>query len=230
MDREADFYELFDEQRRSRGVELLVRASMTARPRGDHLFDAVRHSPFKARFASMCRGKAHARRRASRRRARARQRIAQVTCAIAKLSSALRRTTQGRKPSSCGWCMFWKRHRRPMPNPLSGSCSDLPITTARRPRSVCVGMPALAHRRLASRPQKRLPHRTLQHKTAERLKRAIAINLVIAWRIMLMTLLGRECPTFPPRYCSRTRDRSAAGLRKKNESPSPLASAMPSVL
>jgi hypothetical protein len=30
------------------------------------------------------------------------------------------------------------------------------------------------------------------HKTAERLKRAIAINLVIGWRIMLMTLLGRE--------------------------------------
>jgi hypothetical protein len=38
----------------------------------------------------------------------------------------------------------------------------------------------------------------LQHKTADRLKRAIAINLVIAWRIMLMTLLGRTCPELPP--------------------------------
>ena len=28
-------------------------------------------------------------------------------------------------------------------------------------------------------------------------KRAIAINLVIAWRIMLMTLLGRQCPDLP---------------------------------
>ena len=37
----------------------------------------------------------------------------------------------------------------------------------------------------------------LAHQTAERLKRAIAINLVIAWRIMLMTLLGRECPELP---------------------------------
>ena len=37
----------------------------------------------------------------------------------------------------------------------------------------------------------------LQHKTAERLKRAIAINLVIAWRIMLMTLLGRAGPDLP---------------------------------
>jgi len=38
----------------------------------------------------------------------------------------------------------------------------------------------------------------LAHKTAERLRRAIAINLVIAWRIMLMTLLGREIPGLPP--------------------------------
>ncbi len=32
------------------------------------------------------------------------------------------------------------------------------------------------------------------HKTAERLKRAMAINLVIASRIVLITLLGRESP------------------------------------
>jgi hypothetical protein len=37
----------------------------------------------------------------------------------------------------------------------------------------------------------------LQHETAERLRRAIGINLVIAWRIMLMTLLGRETPELP---------------------------------
>ena len=38
----------------------------------------------------------------------------------------------------------------------------------------------------------------LAHKTAGRLKRAIAINLVIAWRIMLMTLMGREMPELSP--------------------------------
>ena len=37
----------------------------------------------------------------------------------------------------------------------------------------------------------------LAYRTAERLKRGIAINMVIAWRIMLMTLLGRECPELP---------------------------------
>jgi hypothetical protein len=38
----------------------------------------------------------------------------------------------------------------------------------------------------------------IAHETAERIRRAIAINLVIAWRIMLMTLLGRETPELPP--------------------------------
>jgi hypothetical protein len=38
----------------------------------------------------------------------------------------------------------------------------------------------------------------LRNETAERLQRAIAIYMVIAWRIMLMTLLGREVPDLPP--------------------------------
>ena len=37
----------------------------------------------------------------------------------------------------------------------------------------------------------------MAHDTADRLRRAIAITLVIAWRIMLMTLLGREVPDLP---------------------------------
>jgi hypothetical protein len=35
-------------------------------------------------------------------------------------------------------------------------------------------------------------------KKAARLKRAIAINIVVAWRIMLMTLLGRQTPELSP--------------------------------
>lgn len=42
----------------------------------------------------------------------------------------------------------------------------------------------------------------LGHETAERLKRAIAINAVIAWRIMLMTLLGGRRPTSQSRCYS----------------------------
>ncbi len=38
----------------------------------------------------------------------------------------------------------------------------------------------------------------LANRSAERITRAAAINLVIAWRILLMTLLGREHPDLPP--------------------------------
>ena len=37
----------------------------------------------------------------------------------------------------------------------------------------------------------------LAHQRVERLERALAINLVIAWHIMVMTLLGREVPELP---------------------------------
>ena len=38
----------------------------------------------------------------------------------------------------------------------------------------------------------------LQHHTAERLERAIAIKMVVGWRIQLMMQLGRETPDPPP--------------------------------
>ncbi len=36
-----------------------------------------------------------------------------------------------------------------------------------------------------------------QHHTADRLARAIAVDAVIAWRVMLLTLLGRQVPELP---------------------------------
>ena len=38
----------------------------------------------------------------------------------------------------------------------------------------------------------------LLFRTADRLQRAVAINAVIAWRIMAMTLLGRQVPDCGP--------------------------------
>ena len=71
----------------------------------------------------------------------------------------------------------------------------------------------------------------LQHKTAERLKRAIAINLVIAWRIMLMTLLGRECPDLPAEVLfSDPEIEVLQAYAKKKESANQLGSVMPCVL
>ena len=36
-----------------------------------------------------------------------------------------------------------------------------------------------------------------QHQTGERLKRAIAMDVVLAWRIQLLVLLGRQAPELP---------------------------------
>ena len=55
----------------------------------------------------------------------------------------------------------------------------------------------------------------LANRCAERIARAGAINLVVAWRILLMTLLGRDHPDLSAalRHVSRTRDPDSEGLR-----------------
>jgi hypothetical protein len=53
--------------------------------------------------------------------------------------------------------------------------------------------------------------------TARRLERSIAINLVIAWRIMLMTLLGRATPSLPSELMfSHVELRVLSAYAKKN--------------
>ncbi|MFH1922137.1 MAG: IS4 family transposase, partial [Planctomycetota bacterium] len=56
-----------------------------------------------------------------------------------------------------------------------------------------------------------------QNETAERLKRVIAIDAVLAWRIQLMTLLGREVPDLPCAvFFDEWEVRVLEALRKKN--------------
>ena len=57
--------------------------------------------------------------------------------------------------------------------------------------------PALAHRGLASDPDIRLQVEYLSHRTGDRIKRAVTINAVIAWRLTAMTMMGRETPELP---------------------------------
>ncbi len=65
----------------------------------------------------------------------------------------------------------------------------------------------------------------LQHKTAKRLKNAIAINLVMAWRIMLMTLLDRQCPDRPAKVLFSKLDAEVLpAYEKKPRQPDLLAS------
>ena len=38
----------------------------------------------------------------------------------------------------------------------------------------------------------------LGHRQSERIERAVTINAVIAWRLAVMTLMGRDTPELPP--------------------------------
>ena len=71
----------------------------------------------------------------------------------------------------------------------------------------------------------------LQHKTVTRLKRAIAFNLVIAWRNMLLTLLGRHAPELPADVLfSDLEIEVLQAYAKKTASNDPYCSAQPSAL
>jgi Domain of unknown function (DUF4338)/Transposase DNA-binding/Transposase DDE domain len=235
MDREADFYELFDEQRRSRGVELLVRAKHDrATSEEINLFDAVRHSPVQSQLRiNVPRQSSRAKKSKQKGRLGHEQRTAQVNLRYREVELRPASNHPGKKALK-----LWVVHvleasppadAEPVEWFLLTTCS---ISTAAQAQE-CLRWYCLRwriedwHRVLKSGCR----IETLQHKTAERLKRAIAINLVIAWRIMLMRLLGRECPELSAEVLfSDPEIEVLQAYAKKNESPSPLASAMPSVL
>lgn len=201
MDREADFFELFDEQRRRGKVDLLVRAKhdrVTLDQR--NLFDATRRSAVKSRLliavprqsARPKKSKQHARDGHPKRTAQVQLRYREVELAPPKHHS-------GKLPIK-----LWVVHVRETRPPAGTPRLEWFLLTTRKIVQVeqaeeCLRWYCLRwriedwHRVLKSGCR----IETLQHKTAGRLKRAIAINLVIAWRIMLMTLLGRQCPELP---------------------------------
>ena len=201
MDREADFYELFDEQRRHHRVELLVRAKHDRATSEElKLFDSVRQSPVQSRLRiHVPRQSARAKKSKQKVRSGRQQRDAQVELRYREVEFRPPSNHPGKQALK-----LWVVHvLEPSPPDddaplewfLLTTCA---ITTAAQAQE-CLRWYCLRwriedwHRVLKSGCR----IEALQHKTAERLKRAIAINLVIAWRIMLMTLIGRECPDLP---------------------------------
>lgn len=206
MDREGDFFELFHAWREQGRGELLVRASHNraqARqvPTGEEkplkLFDAVAAEPVQALIEVEIPRKSSRKKVAPRRRRQA--------------SIELRWKAAKTYPPSHGL----SRHLAPV---------DLWILEAREVSAPGETAKPILWRLLSSEPigseqdavrlldyyAKRWRiedwHRILKtccrveepaHRDAECLKRLIAINMVIAWRIHLMCLLGREVPTVP---------------------------------
>ena len=201
MDREADVFDIFDEQRRRNKVDLLVRAKHD-RVTGCKLtlFDKVRSSPVKCRLAIAV-PRQSARHKKSKQKARSGhpQRMAQTQLRYCEVELPAPKPHAGRPPMQ-----LWVVHVREVRPPAGGAPLEWFLLSTREIASVeqaheCLRWYCLRwriedwHRVLKSGCRVE----ALQHKTAERLKRAIAFNLVIAWRIMLLTLLGRHSPELP---------------------------------
>jgi len=198
MDREADFFELFDEQRQNPSVELLVRARHNRSTTGEgKLFDAVRQSEVRARLRIRVERQS-ARPKKSKQKARAKRGARTAQASIRYRQVELRPPVYHKDEPPI---VLWVVHVVEDNPPEDDAGIEWYLLTTMKIESVEDAERCLRWYCLRWRIEDW--HRVLKsgcriedaaHKTAERLKRAIAINLVIAWRIMLMTLLGRETP------------------------------------
>ena len=200
MDREADIFELFHEWRQDPSVDLLVRANHNRRTSEEHkLFDAVRATEPRLHL-ELAIGRQSARPKRSKQKARParKERTAQVVVRDKQieLQPPPHLKSKGYQPVSL-WAVHVVEEEAPTGAKPIEWCllTTIQITSAEQAQQ-CLEWYCLRwriedwHRVLKSGCQ----IEELGYETAERLKRGIAINAVIAWRIMLMTLLGRETP------------------------------------
>jgi len=201
-DREADFFELFDEQRQNPRVELLVRAkhnrNITEPP--FKLFAAVRQASVQSRVRVHI-PRQSARPKKSHQQARPQRPGRTTEMAVRSRRIQLRPAHYhaDKKPIDCWIVHALEEHPPPQAKAVEWCLLTTIKITSSADAERCLRWYCLRwriedwHRVLKSGCR----IEALAHETADRLRRAIAINLVIAWRIMLMTLLGRETPDLP---------------------------------
>ena len=202
-DREGDFFELFDEQRRNRRVDLLVRANynrvITDEP--FKLFDAVRQAALQTKVQVHV-PRQSARPKLSKKKARPKRpsRDAELELRYQRIQLCPAKYHSDKDPIDIGVV-----HAVEAAPPEGTEAVEWFLLTTIDITSAEDAVQCLRWYCLRWRIEDW--HRVLKtgcrieqvaHNTAERIRRAIAINLVIAWRIMLMTLLGRETPDLPP--------------------------------
>ena len=201
-DREADFFEMFDEQRQNPRVDLLVRAknnrNITEEP--FKLFAAVRQAPVQSRVrVHIPRQSARPKRSKQKARPKRPGRTSDLAVRYMRIQFRPARYHADKDPID-----IWVIHALEENPPAKTKAVEWFLLTTVNITSAADAEQCLRWYCLRWRIEDW--HRVLKsgcriediaHKTAERLRRAIAINLVIAWRIMLMTLLGRETPELP---------------------------------
>jgi len=201
-DREADFFEMFDEQRQHPSVDLLVRAkynrNITEEP--CKLFDAVRKAPVSS-LVQIHIPRKSARPKKSKQKASSARPERMADLAIRYMPVSLPPTLYHRDKAPINLWIVHALEENPPDNaqPVEWFLLTTMKISSDEKAIHCLRWYALRwriedwHRVLKSGCR----IEDLQHKTAERLRRAIAINLVIGWRIMLMTLMGRGTPDLP---------------------------------
>ena len=207
MDREADFLDLFVEHRtHAPNVELLVRAKVNrvlgkdATPDGDtavrRLFDEVRNAPARGTCTVEV-SRQSARVKASKQPCKPKRaaRLAETTLRYAPVALPC----PGAEPVA-----LWMVHAREERPPPDTEALEWFLLTTVPVASVDDAKRILQHYALRWRIEDYFrilksgcKVEELQHHSAERLERAIAIKMVIAWRIQLMVRLGREVPKLP---------------------------------
>lgn len=201
-DREADFLEMFDEQRRDGSVELLVRAKHNRRIQEDpfKLWEAVRLTTVQSHVRVQV-PRQSARPKKSKQQPRTSRPTRSADLAVRFMRVQLNSASHypGKDPIHI-WVI---QAREQNPPPGTEPVEWFLLTT------INLNSPADAEQCLrwyCLRWRIEDFHRVLKsgcriediaHETAERIRRAVAINLVIGWRIMLMTLLGRQTPGLP---------------------------------
>ena len=207
LDREADFIDLFVERREhARQVELLVRAKVDrvlAKDQTDagdqgarRLFDEVRTGPARASCTvEVSRLSARVKANKQPRKQMRAARIAALTLRYQPVALPC----PGAEPISM-WIVH-AREERPAPEvePLEWFLlSTLPVASAADAKQVLRWYTLRWRIEDYFRVLKSgCKVEELQHHSAERLERAIAIKMVVAWRVQLMVRLGREQPDLP---------------------------------
>jgi hypothetical protein len=201
MDREADFFELFAEHRAMKGVDLLVRAKHNRCTSEDlKLFDGIREEKERGRRRIHVKRQS-VRPKKSKQKAKGarKERIANVGLRYQRIELQAPSCLPEQKPVD-----LWIIHVREDDPPAGVQRLEWFLLTSveihnEKDANRCLDWYCLRwriedwHRVIKSG----CGVEQLGHQTAERLKRAIAMRLVVGWRIMLMTLLGRETPEIP---------------------------------
>ena len=202
LDRGADFFELFDFWRKNQRTHLLVRADHNRCTTEDlELFDAVKssepqlhvslHVKRQSARPKECEQNAHPGRP---------ERTAQIAIRYGRIEFQPPPDHREKAPLAL-WVVHALEERPPEgQTPIEWFLLSTKAIESDKQAKTCLEWYCLRwrienwHRVLKTGCR----IERLQHATAERLKRAIAIHLVIAWRITLLALLGRKVPELPP--------------------------------